>query len=48
MKEIKILSNDKQIYKVNDFILKGKDYNDAIEIVFGSSIIGLRLLAFDS
>lgn len=23
MKEIKILSNDKQIYKVNDFILKG-------------------------
>lgn len=48
MKEIKILSNDKQIYKVNDFILKGKDYNDAIGIIFGSPIIGLRLLAFDS
>ena len=48
MKEIKILSNDKQIYKVNDFILNGKDYNDAIGIIFGSPIIGLRLLAFDS
>jgi hypothetical protein len=46
--EIKVLGNDKQMYEVADFVAAGKSYNDAIGIVFGTPIIGLRVLAFDS
>lgn len=46
-KEIQVLGNDKQIYGVADFVLSEKTYKDAIGIVFGSPIIGLRVLAFD-
>ena len=45
--EIQVLGNDKQIYDVADFVAVGKTYKDAIGIVFGIPIIGLRVLAFD-
>ena len=46
--EIKVLGNDKQMYEVADFVAAGKNHKDAIGIVFGTPIIGLRVLAFDS
>lgn len=46
--EIKVLGNDKQVYEVADFIAAGKNHNDAVGIIFGTPIIGLRVLAFDS
>lgn len=46
--EIQVLGNDKQIYDVADFVAAGKNHKDAIGIVFGTPIIGLRVLAFDS
>lgn len=46
-KEIQVLGNDKQMYDVADFVAAGKTYKDAIGIIFGTSIIGLRVLAFD-
>ena len=46
--EIQVLGNDKQIYDVADFVAAGKSRHDAIGIVFGTPIIGLRVLAFDS
>lgn len=46
-KEIQVLGNDKQIYEIADFVAAGKTYKDAIGIVFGTPIIGLRVLAFD-
>ena len=46
--EIKVLGNDKQMYDAADFVAAGKNYQDAIGIVFGTPIIGLRVLAFDS
>lgn len=45
--EIKVLGNDKQAYEVADFIAAGKTHKDAIGIIFGTPIIGLRVLAFD-
>lgn len=45
--EIKVLGNDKQVYEVADFVAVGKTYKDAIGIIFGTPIIGLRVLAFD-
>lgn len=45
--EIQVLGNDKQIYGVADFVAAGKTYKDAIGIIFGTPIIGLRVLAFD-
>ena len=45
--EIQVLGNDKQIYNVTDFVAAGKTYKDALGIVFGTPIIGLRVLAFD-
>ena len=45
--EIQVLGNDKQMYDVTDFVAAGKTYKDAIGIVFGTPIIGLRVLAFD-
>lgn len=45
--EIQVLGNNKQIYGVADFVAVGKNYKDAIGIVFGTPIIGLRVLAFD-
>lgn len=45
--EIQVLGNDKQIYNVADFVAAGKNHKDAIGIVFGTPIIGLRVLAFD-
>lgn len=45
--EIQVLGNDKQIYDVADFVAAGKNHKDAIGIVFGTPIIGLRVLAFD-
>lgn len=45
--EIQVLGNDKQIYDVADFVAAGKSRQDAIGIVFGTPIIGLRVLAFD-
>lgn len=46
--EIQVLGNDKQMYDVADFVAAGKNHKDAIGIVFGTPIIGLRVLAFDS
>lgn len=46
--EIQVLGNDKQIYDIADFVAAGKSRQDAIGIVFGTPIIGLRVLAFDS
>ena len=46
--EIKVLGNDKQVYDVAAFVAAGKNYSDAIGIVFGSPIIGQRVLAFDA
>ena len=46
--KVKVLGNDKQIHEVADFIAAGKTHEDAIGIVFGTPIIGLRVLAFDS
>ena len=45
--KIKVLGNDKQVYDVAAFVAAGKNYSDAIGIVFGSPIIGQRVLAFD-
>lgn len=45
--EVKVFGNDKQVYKVADFVAAGKTYMDAIGIVFGTPLIGLRVLAFD-
>ena len=45
--EIQVLGNDKQMYDVADFVAAGKSRQDAIGIVFGTPIIGLRVLAFD-
>ena len=45
--EIKVLGNDKQMYEVADFVSAGKTHKDAIGIIFGTPIIGLRVLAFD-
>lgn len=46
--EVKVLANDKQVYDVAAFVAAGKNYSDAIGIVFGSPIIGQRVLAFDA
>lgn len=46
--EIQVLGNDKQMYEAADFVAVGKNHKDAIGIVFGTPIIGLRVLAFDS
>ena len=46
-KEIQVLGNDKQMYDVADFVAAGKTYKDAIGIIFGTPVIGLRVLAFD-
>lgn len=45
--EIQVLGNDMQMYDVADFVVAGKSRHDAIGIVFGTPIIGLRVLAFD-
>ena len=42
--EIQVLGNDKQMYGVADFVAAGKSRQDAIGIVFGTPIIGLRVL----
>ena len=44
--EVKVFGNDERVYKVTDFVADGKTYMDAIGIVFGTPIIGLRVLAF--
>lgn len=46
--EVKVLGNDKQVYDVAAFVAAGKNYSDAIGIVFSSPIIGRRVLAFDA
>lgn len=46
--KIKVLGNDKKVYEVSEFVASGKTYKDAIGIVFGTPIIGHRILAFDS
>lgn len=46
--EVKVLGNDKQVYDVAAFVAVGKNYSDAIGIVFSSPIIGQRVLAFDA
>lgn len=46
--KIKVLGNDKKVYEVSEFVVSGKTYKDAIGIIFGTPIIGQRLLAFDS
>ena len=46
--EVKVLGNDKQVYNVAAFVAAGKDHSDVIGIVFGSPIIGQRVLAFDA
>lgn len=46
--KIKVLGNDKKVYEVSEFVASGKTYKDAIGIVFGTPIIGHRVLAFDS
>lgn len=46
--EVKVLGNDKQVHDVAAFVAAGKDHSDAIGIVFGSPIIGHRVLAFDA
>lgn len=46
--KIKLLGNDKKVYEVSEFVASGKTYKDAIGIVFGTPIIGHRILAFDS
>ena len=46
--KIKVLGNDKKVYEVSEFVASGKTYKDAIGIVFGTPIIGQRILAFDS
>lgn len=45
--EVKVFGNDKRVYKVDDFVVGGKTHMDAIGIVFGTPLIGLRVLAFD-
>lgn len=44
---IKVFGNDKQVYEVADFVAAGKTHKDAVGIIFGTPIIGLRVLAFD-
>ena len=46
--EIEVLGSDGRIYNVADFVAAGKTYKDATGIIFGTPIIGERLLAFDS
>lgn len=46
--KIAVLGNDKQVYDAESFLASGKNVNDAIGIVFGTPIIGQRVLAFDS
>lgn len=46
--KIKVLGNDEKTYEVSKFVESGKTYKDAIGIVFGTPIIGQRILAFDS
>lgn len=46
--EVKVLGNDKRMYDVAAFVAAGKNHTDAIGIVFGSPIIGQRVLAFDA
>lgn len=46
--DVQILGNDQRVYGVEHFISEGKAYLDAIGIVFGSSVIGQRILEFDS
>lgn len=45
---VKVLGNDHEIYEVTDFIAQGKTHKDAIGIVFGTPLIGIRVLAFHS
>ena len=45
--EIKVFGNDRQVYGVDEFVAAGKTHEDAIGIIFGTPIIGSRLLAFD-
>lgn len=47
-RRILVLGNDQKMYEVSDFVESGKNYADAIGIVFGSPIIGQRVLAFPS
>ena len=46
--KIKVFGNDKKVYEVSEFVSSGKTYKDSIGIVFGTPIIGQRILAFDS
>lgn len=45
--DIKVYGNDRQAYDVADFVAAGKTHKDAVGIIFGTPIIGLRVLAFD-
>lgn len=47
-RRISVLGNDQKMYEVNEFVKSGKNYTDAIGIVFGSPVLGQRVLAFPS
>lgn len=46
--KVKVLGNDRQVHDVAGFVASGKNHKEAIGIVFGSPIIGWRVLAFDA
>lgn len=47
-KAIAILGNDKRVYEAEDFLAASKTRKDAIGIIVRNSLIGERVLAFDS
>lgn len=46
--KVKVLGNDRQVHDVAGFVASGNNHKEAIGIVFGSPIIGWRVLAFDA
>lgn len=47
-RKVMVLGNDQKMYEVNDFVESGKNYTDAIGIIFGTPVLGQRVLAFPS
>lgn len=45
---VKVLGDDNKVYEVADFAALGKTCDDAIGIVFGTPMLGSRVLAFPS
>lgn len=46
--EVKVLGIDDNIYTVDEFLKSGKTHKEAVGVVFGNDLIGLRVLALES